>query len=314
MAKSKIKAAPPRRKCNPRTKLESIIESSKQDNNFDPIDMKQDIELKHDLSDQISSTYKSSESLNDLIEKTKLNLKNIKLSKNSFDSNQIHQSPAKLKIVENSFVKISNELNLDQEKSLSSEPYFNKKSSSRTNSELILMETNVIDSMHIYDNSTSLACHNYDINLSDISIDSPPIERVKTSNNELNINHENRNTIVELRSIFTNETKSSKSFEGLDKIHSTNRQENQQIHKTQINKSHDDELNKPKKYLTYSKSLKLNQAQGEATTIAKQGKPSKRIAVIINDLNNSSEPIWNNNIKRKSNNSEKELTNVSVSN
>ena len=58
----------------------------------------------------------------------------------------------------------------------------------------------------------------------------------------------------------------------------------------------------------------MNQAQGEATTIAKQGKPSKRIAVIINDLNNSSEPIWNNNIKRKSNNSEKELTNVSVSN
>ena len=291
-ALAKIKAAP-KRKINPRTnpvrtdsKLETINESTK---------------FKFDSNQ--SDFFKSNNSLNKLVEKANQNFQTTKIP----FSNSSH-------MVEN-IVKITNELNLDQEKTLSSEPNSRfKKSINYTSSPSILMENSSSYSdtnhMHIYDNSTFLICH-YDSTLSDASTDSPQLntpkkkvmlsckdsQLVNENNNNSNDCFENR--VVVLRAKFSNETKNSKSFEGLDTI-LLNKRETQQ--ENIVNECIEQiEEAKSKKCLRYSKSLKLSQNSTQISNqidspidesaLIRQASGNK-VSIIINNLTNSCETTW----------------------
>ena len=248
--------------------------------------------------------YKSNDSLNKLVEKAKQNFQTSKMPLSNSNS-----------MVEN-IVKITNELNLDQEKTLSSEPSSIKKSTSYTSSPSILIKTSSSYSdtnhMHIYDNSTLLTCH-YDSTLSDASTDSPqlntPKKKVTLSDQDSQLTNESNiecfpNRVGVLRSKFSNETKNSKSFEGLDTI--LNKRETQQENISNECIDQIDEA-KSKKCLRHSKSLKLSQN----STISNQsnsppGEPGftrqtsgNKVALIINNLTNSCEPTWKETANKK---------------
>lgn len=314
MAKSKISAAASKRKLNPRSvirsdyKLESINEQFK----FDSID------ITNKTSDM--NSYKSNNSLNQLIEKAKQNLRSIKLSDSSESSLPIKlkASSEKLNTIEN-FVKISNDFNLDQEKTLSSESNRMIKKSTSCNSSSELMDTNTFDSNHIHIYDNSIACHhhhhhhhnssNYDntSTLSDISTattaDSPLLmnrssKKIKILNkipsnksiDNQELNELNKNGVVEyLKSKFNNE---SKSFEGgLDKIQSPD-----EVITTKYNEQINNNNNHHKKTLTYSRSLKLDQTNdinqiNNRNELLLLTKPGTRVAMLINDLKSSTEPL-----------------------
>lgn len=312
MAKAKIQAAS-KRKLNPKTnklptssttmtidsKLETINESI-------VVDLKLDTNSNHSHLNDSTSKTKSNESLDETITKAVRNMNQKKALKSTATSpNEMNSN----KIIE-SFVKISNELNLDQEKTLASITTSCLQKSSSCSSDLILMDTNNNETnLHIYDNLTIM--HHYDTSMSDdVSFSGETSPSIRTNKVELftlnksseshlnvdsttNYNMNKTNRISELKSKFSNEptstnsnnnnktnkSKTCKSFETLDTIN------NQKCDLTRRVSQENEIANR--KLLTYSKSLHVNSNRHE---VGVSGKPSRRVANIINDLNNSNEP------------------------